>query len=723
MDLDPAVLQAYGLGPPPVDAGMGGSASPDAGYGDLHPVVAQAFGLAPLAPPTALQLPAAPPSGTDATSSPAGLAPLTPTTLPSMAAPAPAAVAPGRPDYQVSPAQFGQQQPAKPVAQAKPAKPATPQQLEQEARAKQATADQQSAVGIAQQQDVATQTAQQNLAAAEQHAAAAKQIEEQRAALADDIKKTRAQKQAYVDATMNQVDNYKVDFNKFAHEQGIGDMIGWGIATALSAVGDALQHKTGPNAVIQMMQARMHEAVQAQLDEREQLKEKGQRAGHALDKYDAFSKDRQAQMDMLDARNDRWLAQQVALTGAKMADPQARANAQQQYAALMQSSAEKSQKAADTATNHDIQLKHVQVAGAQASETRRHNLVEEGWQKAKFEEEQMLKAAALAAKASGKLGDEESKRALFDPNTKQPLRNSKGDLVLGGSAEIAQKTRDMIAGATSYNRLVNQMSRAIAEHGGESTWIKGKEWQKMESDLQSATAELHDAYGITAFREPTVKFFEKMASAGVDPTSFVRDATGALQESNMNLQAKVNEKLNALGYDGAEIKWADTSNPPAPVQTPEDIALKVAMGSRGDDPGAIRDPATGNRILNTPGAPVDPDYQPRPSDSKPTSKDLEVEKRYPTMGSGQRAVVEMWAASLQSSDPQQRDRAAAILGQLANEADEKGVRDYASQILLNNVMPNEGGTVQPTPPAPAAPPLHPDVAKAFGLQPTQSRPQ
>lgn len=670
--LPDAVMQQLGWAQPPplvppFDPSLAGAPGPDQ--------------FAPTIPPPMPQLP--PPQPQQATAPEPSLA------LPSMAQPQGSAPEPPAPskDYPVPQSAFGGGQPQVKPGTPRPqsVKPKSPEQMLAEAQGKQQQADQTAEAAISAQAQADFEKNHDLLAAQEQHNTRAAEIEKQRKAEADEFAKTHAQKQAYVDATLKEADNYKIDQNKYMHDLGLGSKIGLYIAMAMSGLGEAMQGRGGQNPVVQMIQQKMHQSVEMQMDERDQLKQKNARAEHALDKYDAFAKDRAAQTNLLDARNDYALANMIATAAAKNADPQDQARAMKSVADLRESGAQKAEQAAMNAATVQHQKQMAGIAGGQLAETTRHNKVEEGWQQDKLNTEAALKMAALDAKAKGKLNDEESKRAIFVPapdGSRVALRNRNGDVVLAGDPAIAQKQRDMVAAAEAYNRLVGRMSRAIEDHGGESTWIKGTEWQKMESDLQSATAELHDAYGITAFREPTVKFFEKMASAGVDPTSFVRDARGALQESNLNLQAKLNEKLGALGYDGAAIKFADTSSPPKPLETPEDKALTVAMGSRSDDPGAVYDPEAGRYQPRIPGAyRIDIDKSSVPA---PSPRDLEVQAKYPKMGAAQRSLVETWGAALKSPDPNVSGRAAEILGKLANDADEQGVRDYAQQMLSNN---------------------------------------
>lgn len=470
-----------------------------------------------------------------------------------------------------------------PARSSAPARPMPPDAQLVRAQQKQSEAD------VAQVGAIADETAAQRGQAASE-VAAYKQFDEQnadlrkrQAELAADTAKIHATKQAYVDSTLRDVDSYKVDANKYTKQMGLGGMAGWGIAMVLSGIGDALQHKQGPNAVVQMLQDKIHQNVQLQLDERDQLKEKNARATHDLDKYDAWSRDRMAQMNLLEAQYEKRLGILIQEAAVKAKDPLAVANGQKAAADVLKSSADKAQKAAEFASTNDIAKRQLQVSQGSlgvsqfsAQETQRHNLATEGL----TGEEHLIQAnKELRTQA-----DKTKQHAVLAPTTDGKvglLTNKDGATADFRSPEIAQKNSDMVAAAQTYNKLVGQMKSALEEHGGSSATIKGKDWQRMQSDLQSAVAELHDAYGITAFREPTMEFFEKMASAGVDPNSFVRDASAALEQSSQNLQGKVNNRLHAAGYDGPDVAFPPTSIPkaaPSPIEQ-----LSVSLKAKPDE--------------------------------------------------------------------------------------------------------------------------------------------
>lgn len=554
--------------------------------------------------------------------------------------------------------------------------------------------------------------------------------EDQRKKNADALDKARMQNKALIDADSKAVDNFKIDPDKYMKELGVGGHIRYGIGMVLAGIGQGMMRQGGPNPVLQMMQDKIKQNIEAQHDQRDQLLGKLGRDRQSMADTEKTAGEKQAEIDRQIGFANTVLAKQFDIAANNAADPRTKALALQGKAQSLDTANVHHEKAIELQSQHDYQKQQLGLEGARLGETIRHNKIEEGWQRDKFDQEQQLKAAALLAKQQGKLSEEETKRAVFVPapdGSWQPLRNKSGEVILAGSPEIAQKQKDMAAGATAYNRLVGQMVRSIKDHGGESTWIKGKEWQKMMSDLQSATAELHDAYGITSFREPTVEFFEKMATSGVDPTSFARDASAALVQSNQNLQAKVNEKLGALGYDGAKpaFQVPDTTNPPEPKDTAADQVKKTVLA--GPDPGAtfntelnrwepkipgLQNPAAADVSIDKPGSAAP--YVQREHDA--------IARKYPGLGSGKRAILDIAYDQTLSQDAGVRAQGSALLESAAKDASKDDVADYARYLL--GKTPDTGdqataaGRLRPVSRAPARPEpvrLPPEVLRGIGL--------
>jgi len=658
LELPDAVTQQLGWSPlpqiPGADPQVAAPVAPQLDGSMPQPQGMQAPTPDNLAPPPPAQLPqipslAAPTLGStppaDATSP----------THPDFRVPASAVNGPGN-----GPAPSAQQPQAKSTAPSKP--PSIDQQVET-LRQRQEAVDQRAQEANAEQLGVNLQQADADKAAYDKHAEDAKVIEDQQKAWDAEREKTRTEKQTYADSLQKEADNYKVDQNKYWNDMGVGQHIGLYIAMALSGLGDALQHKSGPNPVIQMLQDKMNQSIVLQEHEREALNQKAGRADQSVDRYDKFSSDQQARIDLKSAHADKALANALLTTAANLKAPQAIATAKAQAAALEQSAIDKTNQAVERASSRDLQQQQVAIARTNAAISSGHLALDQkkfkadeefrSWTKEKEQQQLDLQAAKLALSEQKAGKTEDLKLGVAAPTADGKvgmLTNKDGTVVHFRTPEIAQKTSDMVAGATAYNRLVTKMTQAIKDHGGSSSFVKGAEWQKMMSDLQSATAELHDAYGITAFREPTVKFFEEMASSGVDPTSFTRDASAALLNSNENLQKKVNEKLSAAGYDGAPVVWAPTDAPEAKPTVVQQLST-VLKQEQTQNPSEIHDKAF-NAAYKANGGDL--------AAAKQAAADAEAAVRRGGVGPDQQQAILNLEAIAKAGGPEAKDAIAAL---------------------------------------------------------------
>lgn len=728
-DVWPGAWEAYGLQPPPFDSSLAGAPSPADAIidGALHPDIAQAYGLvAPPAPPAApapgpdptpapsfpAPGPAGPPTTADADPAtpptpippfdaalsgappgpgaeppviqPAGLPPGVPDPTPTAAAPPPllgeapaAAVPAAQPVPKAAPP---------PARRPAPAGVPSGKQLQAEARATQAAAEQAGARAIAEQEQVARAKAAEDYAAYQQHAANTAQIEEQRKALADDIAKARAQKQTYAETTLREAESFKVDRNKFAREMGLGDTLGWGIAAALSAVGQALARQGGPNPVIQMLQQRMHDAVVAQMEERDRLKARNVAATHELDKFDAFSKNRLAQTDLLDARNDRWLAQQLALSGAKIADPKARAEAQKEFARLLESSAEKAQKAADTAVGHELQAGSLSVSRFRALEEQRHNIATE----LDRDKQRDLEAYKLAVAGKNEEAKLVRERAIGGEPSLTPVdksENKPGEkyVDIGGQRYRQDyglyRQRDgsiwIPKGLDpSVAELQKQLpvSSAIVRNIDEILRL-GPEWlsdiansdkkQRLDQIFGTTKALSSTALGLGVPNGRDIEHI--LQSLGTtDPTRF-KDSLAGLKQARDTFVRVMSERMKAHDYDH-DWKPYNPFESEKPTRTPEDQTLADALKNP-------RRAFSQGRLDIELGA-----FSPRgeygPGETLHTRLKAEG-----WILPHVRQEIQTWGALLASPSPDARDRAKAMLERVAKESESPETAALAQQIL------------------------------------------
>lgn len=374
-----------------------------------------------------------------------------------------------------------------------PPKPPSPDQQLASAQGKQNVADQASLGAIDTQESVNRAKAASDLSAFSVHDANAQKLEADRKSWQDEYAKTHQQKQAYVDATLKDVDNFHVDPKKFENELGLGGKLQWGIAMILSGVGEAMQGHGGPNPVLQMLQSKMHESVEAQMDQRDQLKEKSGRAEHQLDKYDAFSQSREAQMNLLDARNDKLLASSLMTSAAKYADPQAQANAQAQASQLLQSSAEKGEKAAQFAAGNDIQKKQLTNAqantaldGGRLALANKQFTAEFGPQGFK-QQELDLKAADEMRKGAAAKKQTVADQGIFNPVTGNGLLTARGKELVATADQLEAAARTNPGRAPEYTAQAQQL-REAANTGEVATIADKEDRRKITDGLASAQA-------------------------------------------------------------------------------------------------------------------------------------------------------------------------------------------------------------------------------------------
>lgn len=681
--LDPSIYQRLGWSPaadptqpPPIPAPPGGP--PDA-YGGVSLPVAQRLGWAP--PPTDAPLEA-----------PTLQRP--PTQLPSMAGQPPApSTGGGAPDFKVPASAFGGGAGAAPPAagtapiranqHGAPAPTGKPQSFDQqlaglqqrEAGTEQAQVGAINAGVEAQKQLHADQlaaygTAQQTVAANAQ----------QRAAEDDRFKKAYATNQAQVQADRAQIDNYKYNPNKYMDELGVGDHIRLAIGQILAGIGQGMMRQGGPNPVTEMIQQRIHDANVGQQQQRDALVQKlgfDRDTGQDAATYHAT---RQAELDKQDGLAYTALGKQLEAAALKSADPMAQARGLAEAANVRAMGDERLKSYIQLKSEHDVKQQEIGVAYSGQAETRRHNLVQEGFERYKEDQDAQIRAAALLAKQQGKMTDEERKFAGYaetqGPDGKPTgkvdvLRNADGTVWQARDADTARETSKLTSGAAVYNRLVGDMVRDIADHGGESDYFKSDAWKRQQSRLSEMQAELHDVYGIKRFSEGTQDLFNKMATGGVNPTSFVYDATNALQTSAKDLEAKVNDHLKHQGYTGRPVALLDTSAPTAPPSTPEERSLGRALVN----PAVLydREPErVGSELgVNTKGL--------RAGEIAP--KVAQALRDQGGILPSVRQNMDTWAAAMASPDPEISARFRKTLEKIASDSEGSATASYAEQLL------------------------------------------
>lgn len=575
---------------------------------ELPTQVLQGLGLAP--PPVVQPPPAIPPidSSLEGAPQPGGSSPPPSTAPPQVTEPGPGAQPPvlpslaerspaptGEPnrDFMVPVGAFGGQPAPQPQQPQRAAGSPAPDAQLQRAQQKQSQADVDSANAIAAQRDVDVIKARDEMAAHNVFDARAAEIEKQRKALVDESTKIRAQKQAYVDATMKDADNYKIDRQKEWNDMGVGHHIGWWIAMAMSGLGEAMQGRGGGNPVVQMLQQKMHDSVVAQIDQRDQLRQKNARAQHELDKYDAFSKDRMAQISLLDAQNDKRLANELRSAGARAAEPQAQARALSEAAKLEKESAEKAQKAAEFASTNDIAKRQLQVSQGQlgvaqfnAREAQRHDMATEELTA------QQRDIEALKLEKQGKDNEAKLVRERALGGEVRPVKDASGKVV-GSEVGLITKKDDSTwipnGTETSVTALQKSHNDTLQVLGSiDAIRQMGPEWlsdiansdkkQKLDQLIENAMLQVVQAQKLGVINGKDATYALGTLGVGTKSVTGFRDVMAGLAQARESFIRNHNVDLRTAGLDKT---WEGPSDPlkaGAHEQTPTEqlqTSLKV----------------------------------------------------------------------------------------------------------------------------------------------------
>lgn len=556
--------------PPPqkFDRGVAGQeeapmshATPDATTYGLHPDVVSAVqnGFGQIADPFAAGGPV---------TSPSQVAPMAggPVTSPSQAAAPPE-------DRRVSPQQFvgdlkqNAAQSARDAAFA-----ASPEGIAQKADAenraaidkeRQANADAYSAEAA--QNDA-------NAAALKAHnERAAKQAEIDQAKAAQDQANVEKYTQQYAQQIKDAAD-YKVDTNRDIGTRGL-------IAIALSGIGDALDHRHGPNTALQILDADIDKRINDQWAKKKSLGEKAAETKGVLDVYrNNADSDRQA-MEFQKAAESARLADEIRQIGAQYANPAAKARAEALAAGLDQKAAtitqgEAARKAAALRAAQEEADKKAQLGVAYGHLA----LAQQAQKDARFDSDRnfALKVAELeaagdknGAKALKAQQDEINERGVMAPTGVQVVKNPDGTETAtpkfapltqqDGTPYLMPKDRakdlgERQAAVLSGLDAVDKLRRLRHDNGGNIT---------NSEDALQATQEYaryimaqHEAGGVKRLSGEAVELFEKVASGGRDPNS-LRAVQATLENGRKDFVDQYNLNLRGANYTGKKIEFPD----------------------------------------------------------------------------------------------------------------------------------------------------------------------
>jgi hypothetical protein len=484
-------------------------------------------------------------------------------------------------------------------------------------------------------------------------------------------------KQALVEQTHAQLDEMvnkraamKVDDNRLWSNMGTARKIGLGIAVALTALGDALQHKSGPNAALAIINDAIAKDVDAQVRERNSLGEDIGLKRQSLDDYTKELGDINAARNARIAELTQKAAMMTRATAAKYESPLAKAKAEQLAADLEGQAATLK---LNTATQvADQRFKQAELTNQQANtaisaghlKLGREQLDEQKREHNDAMSNDLIKALLTS---SGKSSEEAAKQAqavkqlgMIDyktvpgPDGKPTsqavvLTNADGTPWTAPTEKEAQDLRAKRAAVETMIPVIDEVRRLHAKYGGSSDILKSPEWQKAKADWAALKLKEKDLNQLGAISGSDMELIDGILGAS-DPTSF-RDIAPGLDKARDNMVLTFNKSLHHEGnYTGPDVEFPDSAAAGTPQDSPAQERVKSILEYNPDRPTMAESSEVGG-VAGTVAHKIPPSYL---------------------------QTIDTMIATAESplATPEQKQTASAFLDSVQKDARFSGIRDY-----------------------------------------------
>jgi hypothetical protein len=208
------------------------------------------------------------------------------------------------------------------------------------------------------------------------------------------------------------------------------------------------------------------------------------------------------------------------------------------------------------------------------------------WQKRKENEKQLAPADPNSPKARKDLADATKAEAdaaaaadgykITSPETGGDLIQPDGKPFVVMDTEERKKLRGTVAAASNIRKLADKMAELKKKYGGAITSLGSDEAMELRSLTSQIDFEVFKNYDLGAPSEGD-KALAEGVRGGVDPTSFVKNATRGWQAFAEGAEAKAITHLRAAGYEGKELRFQRAADLPKPKPKLTDELLERAM--------------------------------------------------------------------------------------------------------------------------------------------------
>ena len=540
--------------------------------------------------------------------------------------------------------------------------------------------------------------------------------------------------------------SFQIDKNGAWHSASTGQKIAGVMGAIIGGLGAAVGSTPGhvmDNPALKVIQDTIKADVDAQYKQRENLQWQVGAKKQSLDTYRQMSGDAIQAKQMALAQGYRNAADQMEQVATKYGGPQAVLAAKdaaeklrfQANGVIAQASSAQAagllakQKAAQEQANKDredmrkgqeISLGYYKENQANAR-TRVENINPDTGLPYKVEEAR----AALAAREADKVQkqkDADDKGQIggvaagFDPKTGEVkwdvVRQDDGKPLVIQDPDTRREIGVMVSAADSVNQKANRLAKEIKEWGGQTDIRKSPHYQDIMADYNDMFLAVHDAKGVKGFRPGTLEAMKEMAS-GVDPTSFIRDATPGIQRMKQNINEDVTNRLRRdAGYKGPDYAPVDTTDLGPPTKSDiEEHASAIQGSTLGVDATnqVNHNDADDQEWLDVmPPALRMGQFSPDAATSRALADKLANGISSPLVEQAVRAGLvpsqlkhfNALEAAASGRDPTARDQALSQLNDLANNGPNGAIRDYAAHLNASHLLsgirsgesPPRGGT-------------------------------
>lgn len=531
----------------------------------------------------------------------------------------------------------------------------------------------------------------------EEGAANAQAERERQAKLAEERAKGMAERQAAYEKAVDAEANYKVDDGRRWRNLSTGKKVLAGISVVLAGLGEALQHKSGPNPALAIIMNSIKDDVDAQVRDRDQLGRVADRKRNSLDMYRQQTNDLKEAGQLKLAEEYKRTADQMEATAAKYAAPQAKARMMDASAQLRIEAQKILGGAAEARFGRDMQ--RGQLANARAQVGLGYANLKQG--KYEFQEnlkirknDQLIEAAKLEqagkaaqAKALREQADKDVELGLGAPpkirkdangqvmtdDTGTPLvdrggalTNADGTTFHARNATEAAKLADQMAGTAEATRIMDRVLAIRDRVGGESSLANSDEFQQLKTAWGQLKLISKDTNKLGALSESDITLMDDALGAG-DATSF-RDKTAGIEEARNNVESRLNSNLQANQYSGPRVTFPKLADAKAPGLTAEDATLKAAVSKPSGSSTAEQDAMAA--------------YEKARKMGKDTTAELKAVGKLKGITPDQEALLGNLERSMTSGTPQARINARLALTQVAQTGQTEALRQRAINALV-----------------------------------------